>query len=517
MKKILMAAAAYCCMIMMVTMTSCTSDISDYPVTPPEPEPTAEYTIIYYGHGGENLDYIFLTMINELYKASPDAFKRVNVVMQYKFSKTENMLEQKHWSEEDAEWYGCKTYRWLVDPDKDVFKQLSDTDNLYDAGNADCTCPDSLTNFINWAAKAYPAKKYMLIMNSHGGGYRPDDDLPEAASVNTRGVIYDDGYSNKHFSAKSIHRAIAAANVRFETIYFLACLMNTLEYQFELQNLCDYVIASTYSMPATGGVLNMLSELLSQPSVDIEQALAAYCKADVESWDKAYAAIGATEEFPLYTDMTVTRTANIAHLGEVLREFTNRLCNTYTNGTDAQRQAIDSCTARTIKVQINRPNYDAVKYVRSLINALPEIYGDDFYNQMKEAFNNCIVAQNFSKYLTNHNYMVDYSVLLGAEGAYSTTFWEIGENGLPTIPNAENVFTDDGEVYAFNLIPTDDPQYYRREIDGDPVPWGSTLTDTYEQLAFDRAVGWSRWLRLNRQWPNLFCPIDLYFELPMPE
>ena len=34
---------------------------------------------------------------------------------------------------------------------------------------------------------------------------------------------------------------------------------------------------------------------------------------------------------------------------------------------------------------------------------------------------------------------------------------------------------------------------------------------------FDRAVGWSRWLRLNNQHPNLFCPKDLNFELPMPE
>jgi hypothetical protein len=55
------------------------------------------------------------------------------------------------------------------------------------------------------------------------------------------------------------------------------------------------------------------------------------------------------------------------------------------------------------------------------------------------------------------------------------------------------------------------------EVLGDPDIWGSTLADTYEQLAFDRAVGWSRWLRLNQQWPNLFCPNDLYFELPMPE
>jgi hypothetical protein len=47
--------------------------------------------------------------------------------------------------------------------------------------------------------------------------------------------------------------------------------------------------------------------------------------------------------------------------------------------------------------------------------------------------------------------------------------------------------------------------------------WGGTLANTYEQLAFDKAVGWSRWLRLNRQWPNIFCPSGLKFELPSPD
>ena len=504
--------------MVMLMLTSCS--INDNPVTNPDPQPKplSEYTIMYYGNGGANVDRFLLPIISDLYKASPDAYKKVNVVAQYKFSTTENLKKQSNrFDVNTCEMFGSKTVRWAVDLAKTFQEQVYSRNSIYGADNADCTCPDSLTNFIKWAAKAYPAKKYMLILNDHGGGYRPDDDLPEATPANTRGLLYDDGNNSKHFTAKSLHRAITAANVRFETIYMWACLMNNLEYQFELQDLCDYVIASTYSMPAYGGAFNELPEMLSQPSVDIEQALAAYCKADVESWDKAYAAMGVTDDDPMYTDLTVTRTASIPHLGEVLREFTNRLCDTYTNGTKAQQQAIDSCTARTIKVQLNRPNYDAVKYVKSLINALPEVYGNDFYNQMKEAFNNCIVAQNFSKYLTNHNYMVDYSVLLGAEGAYSTTFWETGENGLPTIPNAENVFTDDGERYSFKLLPTDDPQYFRRELFGTPGSWGSTLADTYEQLAFDRAVGWSRWLRLNRQWPNLFCPNDLYFELPMPE
>ena len=506
-------AAVFCCaMTMTVTMTSCTSDNNDNPVTPLEPEQLAEYTILYYGHAAGNADQLALSTIRDFYEASPDAYKKVNVVVQYKFSTPENLQKQGA-TDITCEMYGSKTFRWAVDPSKDLDEQLDDSDNLYGADNADSTCPDSLTNFITWAAKAYPAKKYMLIVNSHGGGYRPDDDLPETGNA-TRGMFYDDGHNKKHFSAKSFRRAIAAANVRFETIYMLSCLMNNLEYQFELQDLCDYVIASTYDMPAAGGVLYELPEMLSQPNVDIERVLDAYCKTNVTYWDKALADQGAPDNYPIYTDMTVTRTANIPHLGKVLREFTDRLCDTYQNGTEAQQQAIDDCTASAVKVQLNRPNYDAVKYVRSLITALPEVYDEDFYNRMKEAFNNCIVAQYFSKYLTAHDYMVDYSVLLGSLGAYTNVFWKIDEGTGAKVPYAGHLFTDDGQKYIYYLTQTDDPQYYSMEISGEPVPWGSTLTDTYEQLAFDRAVGWSRWLMLNEQEPPLWSRHDFNTSLP---
>ena len=81
------------------------------------------------------------------------------------------------------------------------------------------------------------------------------------------------------------------------------------------------------------------------------------------------------------------------------------------------------------------------------MNALPEVYDDDFVQKMADTIKSCILAQNFSSYLINHNYIVDYSVLLGVEGSLA--------------------------------------------------PWKSTFDDTYGQLEFDRLVGWSRWIKLN--------------------
>lgn len=49
---------------------------------------------------------------------------------------------------------------------------------------------------------------------------------------------------------------------------------------------------------------------------------------------------------------------------------------------------------------------------------------------------------------------------------------------------------------------------------GNPEPiksntWRSTLADTYEKLAFDKATGWSRWLYLNEQIPCENSPTQM--------
>ena len=514
-RTIMTLAAVLSCAMIMTVFTACTNDSIDNPMPQPEPEEQlAEYTIMYYGHGGSNRDFIYLTKIGDFYNAGDEAYKYANVVVQYKFSTAENMKAQGVFDDNTCQEFGGKTSRWVVDPSKPYQEQVYSRSNIYGADNDDYTCPDSLTSFINWAAKACPAKKYMLIVHDHGRGYMPQDELPESAGANTRALVFDDGRNNKHFTAKSFTRAIRQADVHIETLFMDACLMNCLEYQFELQDLCDYVIAPTYTKPSIDGAYRMLPKLLGQPSVNIEQALDDYCKACVASWDREWEK---EETGPLYTDLTVTRTSCIAHLGEMLREFTDRLCDTYQNGTDAQRQTIDSCTASAIKVQLNQPNYDAIKYIKSIVDALPEVYGETFKNQMKEAFNNCIVAQYFSKYLTAHNYMVDYSVLLGSLGAYSIALWKTDEQTGDQIPYALLEYTDDGERYQFALVPTDDPHSYKMENMTLQGNWGGTLENTYEQLAFDKAVGWTRWIRLNSQWPNMFCPKDMNFELPMPK
>ena len=419
----MMTFAAVLCCVATFILSSCNTN-DDIPVNNEDTEQLADYTIIYYANGGGNADEYQMPMIGDFYGASAEAYEWVNVVVQYQYSSAENMKKQSLFQDEFCDEWGSKTVRWAIDPQKNLSSQMGDQENIYGTDNADCTCPDSLTNFINWAAKNYPAKNYMLILNDHSNGYTPDDELAG------------------HFTAKILKRSIANANVRLQTIDMQSSLMNNLEYQFELKDLCDYMMASTYVMPDDVGTLGLMVEILNAFYNDIEEGLSTYCSINVETSE-----YGFDPETPIYTDLTVTRTANLDKLGEMMREFTNRLCDTYTNGTEQQKQLIDNCTKQAVKIDATQPSYDATKYMASIMNALPEVYDDDFVQKMADTINSCILAQNFSSYLINHNYIVDYSVLLGVEGSLA--------------------------------------------------PWKSTFDDTYGQLEFDRLVGWSRWIKLN--------------------
>ncbi len=505
----------------MMLLTSCTTNNADNPVNGGDDTGLAEYTIIYYGNGGGNVDYSIIPMLEDFYKAAPEVYKRVNVVMQYKYSSDVRLKIQSDMFADDAELLGSQTVRCVVDPTKTFYSQRTDPANFHGERNGDITCPDSLTNYIKWAVKAYPAKKYMLILSDHGGGYRPDDDLPEnIAWASRRGLLYDDGYLNenyekKHFTVSSLTRAIRQSNVHFETIYMLACMMNNMEYLFEMKDLCDYYIASTYIMPNTGGALNVLAEQLAQHPTDVEQALAAFCKADVESWDEGWEI---DETTPEYTDLTVTRTANLDQLGAILREFTDRLCYTYANGTAEQRQRIDECTLHCVKVHNKHPFYDIAKYISSIIMALPEIYDYAFYDTFADTFNAGLVAQYYSRYLMAHNYQVDYSVLLGAEGAYSYVTTGLGyKDGHVIMNEPKKLQTNkaDGTVEFYDLEATDETlTYFNATFNSYGKPWRSTLADTYEQLTFDRIVGWSRWLKMNSQQPNFYSSAGQRLKLP---
>ena len=528
MKKILMTwAAVLCCAMTMTVFTACT-DNDDNPVTPPEPEKElAECTIMWYGSGGGNVDSKILNNFRQFYRAKPETFDHVNIVAQYKVSATllkgfderilklmeEDLKQYEGMTDEELEnpeivnssdyFSLCHpqpgaTYRFVVDPKKSLRRQLLET-APYGENNCDFTCADSLTNFINWAATHYPAKKYILVMADHGGGYFPADDLPEEAG--TRGLIYDDGHivnnSMKRFSAKSFARAVKNANVRPEGIVLYLCLMNNLEFLYEVKDVTDYIACSTYTMWAEGGAFEKLADNMASES-DTRLALANFVDANVDSWDD-YFYKPEDPEKPSYYDLTLTETKRLNDLAPVLKEFTDRLVDTYQNGTPEQRAAINECTANAVKVHNKYPFYDMAKYMETLFMVLPEVFDNELFQRVSTFFNACIVKQRYAKYLTNHNYQVDYSVLLGVKGR----FVKYNYTTLNKLEDA-TVYHPDGTTEKYNYVDN-----------GSDSSSGSLASYQFiKSGTWPSTVGWSRWLLSNESAPPAWSPSSFKFSLP---
>ena len=130
-----------------------------------------------------------------------------------------------------------------------------------DMGNKSMTNPDTLSSFIKWCKKNYPANRNSLIFWDHGGG-------------SVSGYGYDEKFqSSGSMSLAGIDKALTAGGVKFDFVGFDACLMATTENALMLTKHADYMIASEETEPGIGWYytnwLTKLSENTSMPTIEI--------------------------------------------------------------------------------------------------------------------------------------------------------------------------------------------------------------------------------------------------------
>ena len=110
-------------------------------------------------------------------------------------------------------------------------------DNL---GSKSMTDENTLSSFIKWCAKKFPANRNMLVMWDHGGG-------------SVSGFGYDEKFaSSGSMNLAEIDAALKNGGVKFDFVGFDACLMATAENALMLTEHADYMIASEETEPGIG-------------------------------------------------------------------------------------------------------------------------------------------------------------------------------------------------------------------------------------------------------------------------
>ena len=165
-------------------------------------------------------------------------------------------------------WTTCRRFR--------ITKDLTPADNneLSDLGECNMADSDTLKEFIEWAAKNYPAPNYALIMWDHGDGWRSLDNNMQTADdslvkINKKTSIRSAGNDENpddELFIDELEQAIKGAGIKFKVIDFDECLMDMIEVAYEIKDYTDVMVASEEEEPGGGLPYNeVLQELANNP------------------------------------------------------------------------------------------------------------------------------------------------------------------------------------------------------------------------------------------------------------
>lgn len=178
-----------------------------------------KWTVLLYSAADNNLETSLVSDVAEL--ESVGSNDEINMVVQLDRGEKPSELS--------GGWAGCK--RFYLNKDSD--KMNINSESLADLGQVNMSSADTLSDFIQWGMKEFPAENYILIMSDHGAGWT--------------GALQD--LSHKDFAStpeikKGIQDAEEKTGQKLNVIGFDACLMASTEVAHELAPLADYLVVS---------------------------------------------------------------------------------------------------------------------------------------------------------------------------------------------------------------------------------------------------------------------------------
>ena len=244
--------------ISVLIMTGCggvTPPISDLP----------EWTIMVYLDADNNLESAGIDDINEMEMVGSTT--DVNIVVQvdripYSVLAANNEgylddISNNNWT---------TTRRYYITQDFDSIQINSQL--ISDLGELNMGTPQTLINFANWAVTNYPAKKYLLVIWNHGGGFR-------SAGL-AKDIAWDDTSGGDKITMSELEYALSAISTQMgknvDIVGMDACFMAMTEVAYQIKDYADILVTSEESEPNDGWPYDsILSQLVSYPTMTPNQ------------------------------------------------------------------------------------------------------------------------------------------------------------------------------------------------------------------------------------------------------
>lgn len=172
-------------------------------------------------------------------------------------------------------------------------------------GEVDMGDPQSLLDFLVWGVQNFPAQHYMVVISSHGAGWR--------------GIGPDEGNGESNLELTEIDAALGAARAqlgidKFDIVGFDACLMAVTDVALTLEAHADYVLFSQEVIPGNGWeYAHSIAAMQANPDWDAFQVGAAF----IDNYMTYYEAVGTHTKLGL----SLVETAGLPNLLAALQNF----------------------------------------------------------------------------------------------------------------------------------------------------------------------------------------------------
>ena len=168
----------------------------------------------------------------------------------------------------DGDWTSAR--RYYVTQDNDLNQIHSQM--VQDMGEVDMADGQTLVDFVQWAAKTYPADHYVLILSDHGMGWPGGFSDPNPGGSDNSNVPLTTRLGRNLYLMEldqALQQARTQAGIsKFDIIGLDACLMSQIEVMAALQPHANYAVASEEVEPSIGwAYAGFLGALVTNPDM----------------------------------------------------------------------------------------------------------------------------------------------------------------------------------------------------------------------------------------------------------
>jgi len=209
-----------------------------------------EWTVMAFESFKNNLEWVGLGNMNELERIG--STDRVNIVAE--------AGRMGGYNSSDGDWRGVR--RYYVTRDNDASHITSPV--LQELGDANMGDASELLGFISWAKARYPARRYLLIIGSHGSGWLKGNPKTHRG----KGISFDYETGN-NLDIPQLGLVMAKAG-GVDMLVMDACLMQMAEVLYEVKGAASFMVGSeevTWGYPYH----KMLKPLVLSPEMGAER------------------------------------------------------------------------------------------------------------------------------------------------------------------------------------------------------------------------------------------------------